>query len=184
VIDQVPDRRFFCCAACVLVRPDDRAVKIHGLEVRVLRQYREYLAQHARLRPTAEALIHTVPAPEPLWQIPPGRASTKYPEQSFNEQPIVGSATSICCLAWQHITDSLPPVISKHVSFHRANVLRRFRGSMTKMTTKGCRPAGDAVAGATTPFMCDNSKRPAPLLGFEDLNKCQQALTPNAPTPT
>lgn len=86
----------------MLVRPHDRTVEKHFLEVSVFAQRGKQRLPNTFIRPAREAPEHTVPRSESGGEVTPGRACSRHPEHRFNKQPVVCTGpTTIACFALQ-----------------------------------------------------------------------------------
>lgn len=107
------EARFFLGAARMLVSSDNRAVQVQFLEVGVFAEFLEDSVPNLALGPTAEALVHAIPRPEPLRQVTPGRAGPQNPQNGFNKEAVVGCPTPrVRGFARQHLCNAQPLVVS------------------------------------------------------------------------
>jgi hypothetical protein len=66
----------------MLVRAEDRTVDHQPFQIGVLCQRVEETIQHAALNPAVITSLYGVVAAEPLWQVTPPTARTRYPQQA------------------------------------------------------------------------------------------------------
>jgi hypothetical protein len=85
---------FFKGARALLVHPNDGAVDEDFLVRRIARQMGEDPLPHPAFLPPGKALIDPVPGAKRLWQIAPGGARRRYPQQCLDEQAMVRPTSS------------------------------------------------------------------------------------------
>jgi len=93
----------------MLVCTDDSGIDDEVLVVRIFTQLVEDMLPNAVLRPSSETLELTVPVPELVRKIAPGRSRSENPEHTIDEAAIVLAVPSLVALfAWTQLLDALP----------------------------------------------------------------------------
>jgi hypothetical protein len=93
----------------MLMDPDVGCVDEDVFEIGIVRQGLENPFPDAFLRPTPKARVDAVPFTERARQITPGRAGSRDPQDSFDEQPIVsGRGAGITHFARQFWLNAFP----------------------------------------------------------------------------
>src|SRR4029079_5532593 len=110
-----PGRRIpFFGPSRVHVGADEGGVEDELVQVRFAAQGSGDASPDSRLRPAAEAPERAVPGPEPLGQMAPGCSRLRHPQDSVDEEPILGATTA----RRQQALDQCPLVIGNRMATH------------------------------------------------------------------
>jgi len=118
----MPAGRVFFSAGGVQMGPHRRAIQKDFFQVGIAADGGKQPFPDAFPIPAREPRVRGVPVAEFRWQIPPGCAGAQYPQDGFNELPVVRSRNaSISGFARQQVFDPLPLVVAQNPSGHCAN---------------------------------------------------------------
>src|ERR1039458_432451 len=149
-----PDFASPFCALSVTVNLDDRGID-HGIfHVRLIRSGVEKTHENTGFAPIAVTHEHTVPLAELLRKVAPGAAFSRDPQHSFNEQPVVATATTRIPWFAQTIRFHLRPLrVRQNESIHQkleSHQASKRNPDSQQTLARHCEPTGRANARPMT----------------------------------